>query len=354
VSHHPKGSGSPSPRPTRRSDEAGTDAAPSRASSLQMRPAVPVTGVPRLLPFGEQALRHFLFLERPEGTMVGDAEGMDAIGDASPVMTEDEIVPRLQDFATVGHLYRGIENGFRHLVAKFGEDQVFVGPAQAQITHTNFDWPELHAVTDLSSAIAAVEAIVEQGEGSRGDWREAHFGRFKRVLDEYLAVRAADPAFEPARPVVAARVRLSEGATDGLLIEDPTTARVTDLFNVVYEVLLQVLHRLLARIDETDEEVGVLADVAVGLMYDGIEPTGRLLGTLSVGPSTPGATAGPPFELFYQPDYLLPHRRAAWLLMGERLSEAAGVAARLGDQHPELRTVAEKLREYGENIDARV
>jgi Ferritin-like len=179
-----------------------------------------------LLPFGEQALRHFLFLERPEGTTLNDAEGIDALGDASPVMTQDELVPRLQDFATVGHLYRGIEDGFQHLVNKFGEEHVFVGPAQAQITQTNFDWPQLQAVTDLHTAIAAVEAIVDQGEGSRRDWRRAHFGRFKRVLDEYLAVRAADPAFEPARPVVAARVRRSEGTTSGPLIEDPNTARV--------------------------------------------------------------------------------------------------------------------------------
>jgi hypothetical protein len=28
-----------------------------------------------LLPFGEQALRHFLFLERPEGMDLDDAEG---------------------------------------------------------------------------------------------------------------------------------------------------------------------------------------------------------------------------------------------------------------------------------------
>jgi Ferritin-like len=245
-----------------------------------------------LLPFGEQALRHFLFLERPEGTMLRDADGLDALGDASPLMTEDEIEPRLQDFATVGHLYRGIEDGFRRLVAKFGEDHVFVGPVQAQITQTNFAWPQLHAIDDLHSAIAAVEAIVEQGEGPRGDWREAHFGRFKRVLDEYLAMRAADASFEPARPVVAARVRRGEGAMDGPLIEDPNTARVADLFNVVYEVLLQLLHRLLARIDETDDEVGLLADVAVGLMYDGIEPLGRLLSTLSVGPSTPESSTG--------------------------------------------------------------
>lgn len=213
-------------------------------------------------------------------------------------MTQDEIVPRLQDFATVGHLYRSIEAGFRHLADKLGEERLFVGPPQAQVTQANFASPQLVSVSDLSSATVAIEAIVEQGEGPRGDWRDAHFGRFKRVLDEYLAMRAADPAFEPARPVIAARVRRDEGDAGGPLIGETLTARAADLFNVVYEVLLQVLYRLLARIDESESETAVLADVAVGLMYDGIEPLGRILGTMPVGPEHPGTTAGARFELF--------------------------------------------------------
>jgi Ferritin-like len=270
-----------------------------------------------------------MFLERPEGMALDDAEGLDAVDDASPLMTEDDIVPRLQDFATVGHLYRSIESGFGHLVDKLGEEGLFVGPPQAQITEANFAWPQLVSVTDLASATAAIEAIVEQGEGPRGDWRDAHFGRFKRILDEYVAMRAADPTFEPARPVVAARVRRGEGEAGGALIGEPLTAKAADLFNVTYEVLLQVLYRLLSRIDESDSETAVLADVAVGLMYDAIEPLSRMLGTMPVGPEHPGATAGAPFELFYQPDYLLPHHRAAWLLFAERLEEAASFADRL-------------------------
>ncbi len=33
-------------------------------------------------------------------------------------------------------------------------------------------------------------------------------------------------------------------------------------------------------------------------------------------------TAGPSFELFYENDYLMPHREAAWALLAERLDEA--------------------------------
>ena len=39
-----------------------------------------------LLPFGDQALRHFMFLERPEGMDLKDADGMAAFGRALPAM----------------------------------------------------------------------------------------------------------------------------------------------------------------------------------------------------------------------------------------------------------------------------
>lgn len=77
-----------------------------------------------------------------------------------------------------------------------------------------------------------------------------------------------------------------------------------------------------AHTEESDAELATLADVAVGLMIDVIGPLGRLVTTLPVGPSHPGRTAGPSFELFYESDYLLPHRGAAWTLIGERLQEA--------------------------------
>jgi hypothetical protein len=304
-----------------------------------------------LLPFGEQAVRHFMYLERPEGMNLDDAEGLAAADEAVPIMSEEEIVPRLQDFATVGHLYRSIESGFGHLVEKLGADRVFIGPPQSQVTQASFAWPQLVPITDLASVTAAIEAIVEQGEGTRGDWRQAHFGRFKGVLDELLALRQADPAFEPARPVAAATVRPGE-RDSGLLISDPVTAKVADLANVVYEVLLQVLYRLLSRVDESDAETATLADVAVGLMVDGIEPLSNVLTTLPIGPGSPGVTAGAPFELFYQPDYLLPHRRAAWLLMSERLAEAGALAAHLSDSTPPLAPVAAALSRLSDQVRA--
>jgi Ferritin-like len=306
-----------------------------------------------LLPFGEQALRHFLFLERPEGLDIDDAEGLAAATAAVPVMTADEIAPHLQEFETVGHLYRSIEAGFRHLSDRIGEERLFLGPGEAQAHGELFGWPELAPVTTCESAVRSIEAIVEQGEGSRGDWRDAHFGRFVGILNEYLEMMEANPTLEVARPVLPVLVRPPETGESADLVTDATTARVADLCNVAYEVLLQLLYRLMCRVDEDDAEVTTLADVGVGLMFDVIEPLADLLTTLPVGPEHPGRTAGPTFELFYQPDYLLPHRRAAWLLMSEHLSDAAAIADSTGVDDERLRKVADSLRGFAETLAAR-
>jgi CDGSH-type Zn-finger protein/truncated hemoglobin YjbI len=282
-----------------------------------------------LLPFGEQALRHFMFLERPEGMDLADADGLAAVARAEAHMSERDIVPRGQDFATVGHLYRSIEAGFAHLAAKHGEDWLFVGPPRAQATAAHFRWPELVAVTGLASAQRAIEEILEQGEGPRGDWRDAHFGQFVSILDEYQQLRTANPAFDPVRPVLAANVRAPERDAGVPLITDPLTARVTDLFNVGYEILLQILERFFAHTEESDAQLTTLADTTIGLMFRVIKPLGDLITTLPVGDSHPGRTAGPSFELFYETDYLMPHRDAAWALLAERLDEAAWLCSEL-------------------------
>ena len=308
-----------------------------------------------LLPFGEEALRHFMFLERPEGMDLDDAAGLEAVSRAAPLMDVGDIVPGLQDFATIGHLYRSIEAGLAHLADKHGEDWLFVGPPRAQATEASFRWPELVAVTDLASAQQAIDTILEQGEGPRGAWQDAHFGQFVEILDEYEQRREANPAFDPVRPVMAANVRPSEREVEVPLITDKLTARITDLFNVGYEILLQIFERYFAHTEESDAQLATLADAAIGLMLRVIKPLGDLITTLPVGDAYPGMTAGPSFELFYESDYLMPHKGAAWALLAERLNEAGRLceAIQTGQGHriaSQLEPVRAGLREITQTL----
>jgi hypothetical protein len=305
-----------------------------------------------LLPFGTVSLQHFMYLERPQDVDSVDGEGFEPVGAALAPMGADEIVPRGQEFSTVGHLYRSCARGLANLAGKLGEEGLFIGPPFHQTEESAFGWPSLGPITNLAQAQAAIERIVEQGEGATGDWTDAHFGRFLVVRDDYLAACEADPSFDPVHPVVAAGMRAVEGVEPPVYITDPATGACSDLFNAVYELLLQMIARYFAFGHETPAQRSVLAGVAVDLMFQAIEPLGLLLARLPVGPEHPGETAGANFQLPYRASFLLPHRRAAWIRFAERLEELAAFAAEQRPAQGEdvLARVSADLRTAGRTL----
>ena len=229
-----------------------------------------------LAPFSEQTLRRFLYIERPEGMDISSIAGeLDHDRPAPPVPTGPLVLPAPQAFSSIGQLYRGIEWGLRGLVDRYGEERVFVGSPNAQASTRYFRvperMPELIPVTGLASAVQAIQTIVEEGEGARGGWQRAHFGRFLEILEAYRAMKAADPSFSPARPSVTnpyvrvPRDLLGLATASGPaapddprgvhLIQDPTTAAVSDLFNACYAAMLQLLYRFFQHTEETDAEL---------------------------------------------------------------------------------------------------
>ena len=307
-----------------------------------------------LLPFGERALRHFMFLERPEGMSLQDAEGFTPLGQM-PLVTadDDELTAEAEEWHTVGHLYRGIEAGLANLVRRFGEDAVFIGPPKAQATTDIFEWTELTAVTDLASASAAIEVIVEQGEGARGDWVKSHFGKFVGILEDFLSIRAADPKFEPARPVTPVFVHSPPDVDQPTLIDDPLTRRVAELFNVMYEVILQLQARYFVHHGETPEELDTLARTVKHVMNWTMRGLGPILTALPVGAQFPGRTAGPAFEMVRPAFFVLPHREAAWKVLRERLETLGGVADSLSSEPrlTALKDIAKNLRAFAGDFD---
>ena len=310
-----------------------------------------------LVPFGERALRHFIYLERPEGMALDDAAGFAAARHARPLTAgEAALVAVPQEWRTVGHLYRGIEAGLDYLCGRYGEGAVFVGPPGVQAVTDIFEWPELIAVTDLASARQAIEVIVEQGEGARGDWMRSHFGTFVGILEDLLAVQSADPAFNPARPVEPAFVRLPPDVDSGTLIEDVLTARVADLTSGLYEVVLQVLSRYYIHHGETAAELDTLARTAKHLMNWIMRELGAVLATLPVGPSRPGCTAGFTFDIARPATFLLPHRDAAWKIIKERLDTLEQTCASLSKEAGlgALAPLADKLHSMGQDVGQRL
>ncbi len=97
--------------------------------------------------FSPEALEVFLQIEKPEDS------------DAPP--EEDR-------YDTLGQFYQAVEEGLKYLCARHGEAAIFTGDPARQILPTSFDYDgggKVIPVTDLASALAAIDEIEEQGEG---------------------------------------------------------------------------------------------------------------------------------------------------------------------------------------------
>ena len=160
----------------------------------------PAGVVVSLAPFDRATLDHFLYLERPEGVAISDGEGFEPARRYERLQPPGRLVPSAQDYETVGHLYRGVRDGFVKMAEKWGEKKVFCGDPRLQIGADAMPMRGLTAVTDLASALAALDTIVSQGEGSPGHSERSHYELFLGIKRDLEAAVQADPMFAPAHP----------------------------------------------------------------------------------------------------------------------------------------------------------
>jgi len=139
------------------------------------------------------------------------------------------------------------------------------------------------------------------------------------------------------------------------LIEDPVTAPVAELGNGLYEVMLQVLSRYYIHHGESAAEFDTLARTAKHVMNWVMRELGPALTALPVGPSNPGRTAGPTFDIARPGNFLLPHQDAAWKIIKERLDVLQDACASLGRQPGlgALAPLASKLQSMSDDIAMR-
>ncbi len=296
-----------------------------RRPNLPVSPnAYPPSFKLELVPFSWQSLENFLFIERPEELEPGEGESTGLGLSFSPPPKLSDIFSSARAYESQGRLYHGIEDGLQYLAQKYGEDGLFLGPPKAQIAGAYFKLPGLNPVTDLTSAEAALQGIIVQGEGARGVSKDSHHGKFLTIQEEYRQLLKDDPNFQPGRPVMRNPYSMlpSDVSNDGEvnLIEDALSVDISNLFDGCYELLILLLGRLFAHGEESEEELTQLSDITEKLMMDVISPLGEALTALPAGPSNPGLTAGPSFR-FSRDVNTPPHRTAARALFIERLNE---------------------------------
>jgi CDGSH-type Zn-finger protein len=236
-----------------------------------------------LLKFSPEAIEVFLKIERP---------------------AEHEGVPEDENYETIGQFYEALEEGLKRLAAELGQEALFCGDPARQVTDELYygGSGRIITVTDLESALAALEEIVEQGEGLQHEevWdgdrdmfhpeREevAHYFRF----NELYVGRRYEPGDTPQSGPTGAEFTVDWGAVHNMrpnprsadFPEGSEIRAQIDEFNHLYSGVLHLLH-------ECFNGSPRLLAVATGAMYGLKEQAIRLMklptgdGETTVGPS---------------------------------------------------------------------
>jgi len=117
-----------------------------------------------------------------------------------------------------------------------------------------------------------------------------------------------------------------------------------------------VLGRYYIHHGENAAELDTLARTAKHLMNWVLREVGPVLTALPVGPSHPGRTAGPAFDIARPATFVLPHQHAAWKIIKERLGALEQACASLGQQDglAALAPLAGKLHSMSQDIQAHI
>jgi hypothetical protein len=248
--------------------------------------------------FDLSTLDRFLVYESPGEAAIA-LEGM-ALAELWPI---DEHHP----YSHVGELYREIAR----IIAASEEMHLFVGARDRQRDRRHVDFYDIITVTDRKSALAAIDRITLQGEGSSSEQggtaaqrEDSHFGVFSAMRAQLVASRADLGLPVADNPYLRSGIRQqfinkSAAFADAGIVTTPITddyARYAiDLFNDVYVAMLQALAHLFEAEGRNSRHLERVSRAAIELMITVIKPLGEAICRLPSGKE--GINAGPSFEI---------------------------------------------------------
>lgn len=253
---------------------------------------IPNTFEVGLVPFSDAALETFMTIENPTHP-----------GVEPPQASLEAAIPRVLEFAekygykTIGAFYGAIEKGLKELDARGG---LFKGDPTRQIGPEHYfgGGGRVIVVTDLKTALEALQEIVEQGEGDvtaplpeekfDPEGELAHFYRFKELHVGRL-YRPEDTPEEPTGEPIELDFKAVYPMKPNLRAETLTgeLRERAEAFNHLYSGLLGEIQK---GIDGTPEALGNATEV----MFD-LKRAAKELLPIPL-PDGSGFNAGPTFE----------------------------------------------------------
>lgn len=241
--------------------------------------------------FDEATLDRFLIYENPGETVLPESAATGGL-----LWPLDETYA----YGHVGELYGEIGR----IIAEADPAELFVNDPSGQRGRHLIDFYDIVPVTDQASAEAAIQGIVLQGEGSEGRREDSHFGVFSAIRESletdgfaYALPVADNPliATTASATTALAAPRLDKAGIRITQLTDTTAVHSVDLFNDVYQLMLQTLGFLFASRTVPPAQLKAASVCAIEMMITVIKPLGEAICRLPSG--TEGLNAGPSFEL---------------------------------------------------------
>jgi hypothetical protein len=275
----------------------------------------------RLHRFGPDEIARFVRFVTP-----AEAATVEALG----------LAPDVPEYEYLGQLYGQVKDAITLLAERHGEAWLLVGPDELREAE---DWGlnhEVRAIDSAAAAVAAIQEVIDEGEGGEVDVANSHWQRFLRIEKALAEELVRDPGFQPALPVVDNPV--TRPHPGGTLLDGPAR-ELAELFNHLYGTVLLVLGQFYAPVGETADQRAELQATARRSMSAILRPVAEILTDFPVG----DGCAGAPFET-YAPIAPAFSTAARWAVLDERLDRARAEAERLaGSGIARLPFIAENI-----------
>jgi Ferritin-like len=293
-----------------------------------------------LVPFSDDFLYRIQVAELPRGLPLPPPPGEDPQADMRLMAA---VAPEPITYTYVGELYEKIAEGFRVIP----EQDLFIGSSTPA---TQDDWSVnlgISPARDRGTAIAAINDIIEDGEGNPLNREGSHYDRFTKIrLDFFKQGR-----FAAARNVVRnpATRKHRDAAPGANVIENANTLEVAELFNISYACVLKLLMQYFALSGETAAQRQALKSAAARMMSTAIRPMAEILTELPFSEGDDERRAGPGFEL-YGPLTISAVANARWTIILEELDHVGRTAQKLAAYIPRLESIGETIGFVGRAI----
>jgi CDGSH-type Zn-finger protein/uncharacterized Fe-S cluster protein YjdI len=311
---------------------------------------MPAGIVVKLTPFNTDTLQHFVYLERPHASTEPEGNGFEPERRFVRGMSAPRLTPMPMDYETVGDFYAQLGVDLRRFAETIGQDAAFCGDPGLQMSQAEVALKGAKRVICLDTALAAFDAIVQQGEGASEGSENSHYQRFVMIRDEYAALLKQNPNFVPAFPAAHNPVLRRPPRPEGRVwLENESASACADLANAAYGLMLRLIGYSYSIAGPAPEKA-LAVDLGIALMRI-VTLLGERAARLPAGPSNPGCNGGMSFTAL-RDAAPLPEGEGARRFFIERLREIANGAHELcADDDARTRGAADRLADLAQRAE---